>query len=136
MSIFEEINQDIERKKAGMFILCNSFAQMLEEEAKANAKWKDRTAHARQSIKGTSRGGNGTYVVSLSHGVEYGAFLEEGTKPHIITPKHAQALYWRGAAHPVKQVNHPGTTGKPIIKPTVDKNFDRIKNSVETYWGR
>lgn len=136
MSIFEEISQDIDRKKAGMFMLCNSLAMMLEGEAKANASWKDRTAHARQSIKGTSTGGNGTYIVSLAHGVEYGGILEEGSKPHIITPKNGMALYWRGAAHPVKKVNHPGTTGKPIIEPTVKNNFDRIKNSVETYWGR
>lgn len=136
MSIFDDINQDIERKKAGMLLLCNSLAMMLEADAKSNALWKDRTAHARQSIKGTSKGGSGTYIISLAHGVEYGSILEDGSKPHVITPKNGMALYWRGVAHPVKKVNHPGTTGKPIIQPTVKKNFYRIKNNVETYWGR
>jgi hypothetical protein len=39
----------------------------------------------------------------------YAPFVEFGTKPHTILPKNAEALYWPGADHPVKRVNHPGT---------------------------
>src|SRR5579871_5492968 len=39
----------------------------------------------------------------------YAPFVEFGTKPHTIVAKNAQALYWPGADHPVRKVNHPGT---------------------------
>jgi hypothetical protein len=135
MSAFNNAIEHIERKKAGMFILVNTFASELENEAKINASWKDRTGHARQSINGKASNRGSIYRISLSHGVEYGGILEEGSKPHIIKPKNKKALYWRGAAHPVKQVNHPGTKGNPIIGPTIENNIDRIRTTVIEYWG-
>lgn len=36
-------------------------------------------------------------------------FIRFGTKPHVIRPRNKQALFWPGARHPVKKVNHPGT---------------------------
>lgn len=39
----------------------------------------------------------------------YAAYVEFGTSPHVIRPKNALALYWEGADHPIKSVNHPGT---------------------------
>lgn len=48
--------------------------------------------------------------------VIYAGWVHEGTKPHIIKPKNKKALFWKGAAHPVRgPVNHPGTTGKPFL---------------------
>ena len=40
---------------------------------------------------------------------EYAPYVQFGTKPHVILPKNKLALYWKGAAHPVARVNHPGT---------------------------
>jgi phage virion morphogenesis protein len=31
------------------------------------------------------------------------------TKAHVIRPKNKRALFWPGAAHPVKSVRHPGS---------------------------
>jgi phage virion morphogenesis protein len=31
------------------------------------------------------------------------------TKAHTIRPKNKRALFWPGAAHPVRSVNHPGS---------------------------
>src|SRR5947209_6882233 len=39
----------------------------------------------------------------------YAAYVEFGTKPHVIEAKTKKALYWPGASHPVRKVNHPGT---------------------------
>ena len=46
---------------------------------------------------------------------KYAAAVEFGTGPHVIVPKKAKALFWPGADHPVKKVNHPGTKGKPYM---------------------
>ncbi|WP_433701781.1 hypothetical protein [Nocardiopsis sp. CA-288880] len=37
------------------------------------------------------------------------AWIEFGTRPHIIRPRTAGVLWWPGAAHPVAMVRHPGT---------------------------
>jgi len=39
----------------------------------------------------------------------YAPYVEFGTRPHDIFPTDKKALYWPGAAHPVKSVHHPGT---------------------------
>lgn len=39
--------------------------------------------------------------------VVYAIFVHEGTRPHVINGN--PWLYWKGAAHPVRKVNHPGT---------------------------
>lgn len=45
-------------------------------------------------------------------------FLDEGTKPHIITPKNKKALNfeWKGREVIVKKVHHPGFEGRFFVK--------------------
>ncbi|MCW6075474.1 hypothetical protein LAV44_09055 [Clostridium sporogenes] len=124
----------IAKKKAGMSALCNRMAKGLENQAKHNAQWTDRTSHARQGLKGGCEGGGNNYSIYLAHGVEYGEILEEGSKPHVITPKNGKALYWKGAAHPVKKVNHPGTKGFKTIENTLEGSREIIKTAVINYW--
>ncbi|MGY0692621.1 HK97 gp10 family phage protein [Virgibacillus sp. FSP13] len=119
----------IRRKKAALYALAENFAGHMESYAKQNASWVDRTGHARQSIHGGVEESGDEVTIYLSHGVQYGRYLEEGTSPHIIRPKTKQALYWYGANHPVKEVHHPGTRAQPIIGPTVDTFWPRIKKA-------
>lgn len=46
---------------------------------------------------------------------EYAQILNNGgrTPPRVILPKKGKALYWPGARHPVKKVNHPGGNYRP-----------------------
>jgi len=49
----------------------------LEAKAKTNAKWTNRTSMARRSLNGTVQHPNEhTIRMQVSHGVEYGVFLE------------------------------------------------------------
>ena len=46
-----------------------------------------------------------------------------GTKPHIITPKHAKVLHWvneGGQDVFAMRVRHPGTKATPHIGPSID----------------
>lgn len=47
--------------------------------------------------------------------VDYGGFVTNGTRAHMIYPRNARALYWAGASHPVRSVNHPGTKPNPYL---------------------
>ena len=124
----------INRKLAGTHIILLNTAGIMETEAKVNAKWTDRTSHARQSIHSGVEGRGRELTLFLAHGVKYGAFLEEGTPPHIIRPKNKKTLYWKGAAHPVKQVNHPGTKAYPILEDTIKSNKNRLINDIASWW--
>ena len=72
-----------------------------------------RSSRARNSVV-ISKNEDGTWVIGSN--LDYMIFIELDTKPHIITSKKpGGALFWPGAAHPVKKVMHPGTTGKFIF---------------------
>jgi hypothetical protein len=51
--------------------------------------------------------------------VDYSVDVELGTAPHVINAKPGSALYWPGADHPVKRVNHPGTKPYPYLRPAL-----------------
>ncbi len=53
--------------------------------------------------------------------VKYAIFVHEGTKPHVILPVNKKALYWQGAAHPVRKVNHPGTQPRPFMRDIAER---------------
>ena len=59
-------------------------------------------------------GGNGLKDVRYARWVEY------GTQPHEIRPLNKKALFWKGAAHPVMVVHHPGTAPHPYFVPAVE----------------
>lgn len=129
-----QVNEWIDRKKAGMSLLSNLIAKDFENQAKTNAKWTDRTSNARQGLSGGSEGTDREYTIYVAHGVDYGEILEEGSKPHVITPKNAKALYWKGATNPVKKVNHPGTKGFNTIENTLNNNKDKTIERIQKYW--
>ena len=51
-----------------------------------------------------------------SPNVTYATYVHDGTRPHTIIPNKAKALFWAGAGHPVKKVNHPGTKANPFME--------------------
>lgn len=57
--------------------------------------------------------------------VDYGVFVVQGTRPHIITPKRAQALrfYWpkMGGVVYFKSVQHPGTAANGFFTRVVQR---------------
>lgn len=47
----------------------------------------------------------------------YAIWVEEGTFPHPIDPNNPEGfLWWEGARHPVKHVDHPGATATHFMK--------------------
>lgn len=59
--------------------------------------------------------------------MNYAKYVHEGTAPHTIFPRFRKALYWRGALHPVKKVQHPGTTPRPFLANAIKNNIASIK---------
>jgi hypothetical protein len=68
---------------------------------------------------GATRGKVGTNV-------SYAGFVNDGTKPHLITPRNAQALFWPTAPHPVNEVHHPGYRGSHFIQAAQTEARDEV----------
>jgi len=73
-------------------------ATQMQNDAKANAPWTDRTGNARTGIFGTSEADFAEHVVTiyLSHGatIDYGVFLElKASARHAVIMKTMQSHY-------------------------------------------
>jgi hypothetical protein len=65
------------------------------------------------------------------YGVEYAADVEFGTKAHEIKPRNKKALYWKGARHPVKSVQHPGTKPQPYLFPAFEEHREAFVRDMQ-----
>lgn len=61
-----------------------------------------------------------------SYAVKYARWVEEGTGPHVILPRNKKALFWPGADHPVRMVNHPGTRSRPYLVPSALMHYPSL----------
>ena len=93
----------------------------IERSAKSSASVK--TGHLKRSI--STKMGDMEATIHTSN-LKYAPMVEFGTRPHIIRAKNKKALYWKGATHPVKQVNHPGSKAKPYLIPAFEKEKDQF----------
>lgn len=62
--------------EAALKLFAESGAAKLEEAAKENARWVDRTGDARRRLKGDAFPVSNGYKLRLAHGVDYGKWLE------------------------------------------------------------
>ena len=81
------------------------------------------TGHLRRGVSTDIRGLGATIHTS---NIKYAPGVEYGTKAHIIRPKNKKVLYWKGAKHPVKKVNHPGSKAKPFLIPAFNQEKDQF----------
>ena len=117
-NLMNMLDQKQSRMKSALGIYANSSATKLQNHARQNKPWTNRTYDARNRLNATWEWKNDNVLsIALSHGVDYGIYLEKGTSPHIIVGN--PYLYWQGASHPVRRVNHPGSRPYPIIMPTI-----------------
>ena len=119
-SIYLKIKSEEDEKKIQQ--LLKNTGMKIEASAKnnlTNNKSVD-TGHLRRGIGNFRRGM--TVTVHTSN-IKYAVMVEKGTKAHIIKPKDKKALYWKGATHPVKKVNHQGSKAKPYLIPAFEKEI-------------
>ncbi|AKA70135.1 hypothetical protein [Clostridium scatologenes] len=95
------------KEKVALSVYADICAKKLEEDAKKNAKWIDRTGLSRQTIQGgTQKNGDGVDVY-IAGNTEQMPFLE--------------------LAHEKKYA---------ILQPTIDKNKDKILKGLDNLLGK
>ena len=111
----------------------NKSTLSIESQAKSNLNKNGsfQTGHLMRSI---------SHKVYINEGIvsantKYAEGVEKGTRPHVIRAKKKKALYWQGANHPVKVVNHPGSRAKPYLIPALKseqpKFIQNLKEAVK-----
>jgi hypothetical protein len=104
-------------------------------KAKQTDKFRDRTGSLRNSIKPVGpvgSFGSGDLAVTLSAGAAHASFVEEGTPPHVIRPKHRKALRWpvAGGFLFAKVVRHPGTRATHFLADAANESIIRLKDEL------
>jgi hypothetical protein len=61
----------------------------------------------------------------------YAIFVHEGSRPHDIVATKKKALWWEGAAHPVKRVHHPGYRGNRFLPRMLEMSKKAVDNRFE-----
>lgn len=74
------------------------------------------TGRYRESFKKDRTRVRGQAAVKVYNDVPYADVIEHGSRPHVIEARNTQALFWPGARHPVKKVNHPGTPAFHVLR--------------------
>ena len=99
---------------------------------KAKGRVAVRTSTLQGSIQMRSARVSGDDVVGLwgSFNVDYALVVEEGSRPHVIRPVNAKALWWPGLDHPVLSVNHPGTKERPYLVPAADAEYPKLAGRI------
>lgn len=105
MALGDGAREYIGRKQAGLYALLQNWAGQMDGYAKEHAPWTDRTSHARQSLHGGVDIRGDQFYLYLSHGIEYGLWLEVANSGNYA-----------------------------IVGPTVDVHLPRIRQTVLDYW--
>jgi hypothetical protein len=100
--------------------LSASQAILAKHTTKGTVPW--RTGFLVQSFRAEQTSGMLRWFPTAS----YAPYVEFGTKPHVILPKDKKALFWPGADHPVKRVNHPGTKPNDFLGRIVSASQSEI----------
>lgn len=75
--VIKNLKQFIPKLKAALVLDSQNIAANMEQWAKANAKWTDRSSNARQFLKATVTWKNSNeLMIAMSHHVDYGVYLE------------------------------------------------------------
>lgn len=86
-SLLEGLAETESRLDAAIRAYAETGAQKLQDSARNNARWTDRTGHARQRLTGSSYPVTNGYKLALAHGVDYGIWLElANEKRYSIIP--------------------------------------------------
>ena len=118
IKLSNEVEKDVKKvvKNSAFNIEKNAKSNLTENKSVA-------TGHLRRGISTDIKGLEATIHTS---NIKYAPMVEYGTRAHVIKPKNKKVLYWKGAAHPVKKVNHPGSKAKPYLIPAFNQEKDQF----------
>ena len=95
------------------------------------------TSHLSNSIQGTEPTGSfvrGTLTGGAVAIAAYAEYVEAGTRPHEIRPRHRRSLRFPSSAGGFafrRRVLHPGTRAQPFMEPALEAVADAIVDELQ-----
>ena len=117
-----KLNLDADKINKAVSQELEKTAHRIERQAKELAPVD--TGELRRSI--TTEGSGLDYEIGTN--LEYSEYIEDGTSPHIINGN--PYLYWEGASHPVRRVNHPGNKAYLYMETACDTQTEDIEDRI------
>lgn len=117
-----KLNLDADKINKAVSQEIEKTAHRIERQAKELAPID--TGELRRSI--TTEGSGLDYEIGTN--LEYSEYIEDGTSPHIINGN--PYLYWEGASHPVRRVNHPGNKAYLYMETACDTQTEDIEDRI------
>lgn len=117
-----KLNLDADKVNKAVSQELEKTAHRIERQAKELAPID--TGELRRSI--TTEGSGLDYEIGTN--LEYSEYIEDGTSPHIINGN--PYLYWEGASHPVRRVNHPGNKAYLYMETACDTQTEDIEDRI------
>ena len=117
-----KLNLDADKINKAVSQELEKTAHRIERQAKELAPID--TGELRGSI--TTEGSGLDYEIGTN--LEYSEYIEDGTSPHIINGN--PYLYWEGASHPVRRVNHPGNKAYLYMETACDTQTEDIEDRI------
>lgn len=105
-----------------------SLARETNENIKAEAPKKSGKLRAGHKVK---KRGKMSYEGYVDPRVKHYGPVRFGTGPRIIKPRVKKALYWVGAAHPVRIVHHPGNRPNDWVERGLDRSESDMRRTEE-----
>jgi hypothetical protein len=107
------------------------------DSAKHLCPVKTTTLQRSIQMRPTKKEGKGLVGYWGSFNLKYAIYHELGTgmygpagRGYEIRPKHARALFWPGAQHPVMVVHHPGVHPRPFLRPSADAIYPGLPRCI------
>lgn len=104
-----------------------SSATLIQNEAKKTGfgRFKNQTGNLRRSIQKQIKRPASAVIFTDE---KYAPYVEEGTRPHVITPKNKKFLAFKSGGRMVfaKKVNHPGSKPYPFFRPAFEENREKV----------
>lgn len=128
MSFAVEVKSDYksvaEALESGLEGLLRGFAERVVEAARSKAP--KRSGYLASQISSVVEGDSAAIYAKAP----YSAYVEFGTRPHLILPKRAKALRFEvdGEVVFARRVQHPGTQPQPYLFPAV---YEAIPELIE-----
>ena len=115
----------------------------IQSRARSEHRFRSRTGNLERSIETEilsdwplkGRVALDQSITMTDSGRSYGAYVHDGTDPHIITPRVKKCLRWAGGNGFIfaKRVNHPGTKADPFLYNAAQNERENINNTFERY---
>ncbi|WP_226087482.1 HK97 gp10 family phage protein [Mesobacillus sp. S13] len=125
---FREAIEDMKRKRERT---AEEIAIFVEAEAKQRVAVK--TGTLRREITHVTKHEDEVSTLKVGTNLDYAQAVEEGSNPHKIKRKDGKPLKLKidGKWVTVDEVNHPGSSPQPYLRPSVEENTGEIQDRIK-----